>query len=434
MLGWEFPPFISGGLGTACYGPTKAMSRRGDRVLFVMPGATTAGFSATSTPDAASRVGVSRSDTGGVPQSSLSLPDLENVTFRSVGSTGMSAYGGPMPQQQTFSPNPPRGGGGRWSPYRPPAPQKDANPVDEVARFTTRAVRTALDEQAAGRRYDVVHAHDWTSLDAGRAIARHLRVPLVAHVHSTEFDRNGENADPRVIDAEAGGLAAADAIIAVSEYTAAMLRDRYGIDGNRIRVVHNAADATGDADAQPPASLGEGEPVVLFVGRLTRQKNPIGFIRAAAKVVEQMPRVRFVVAGSGELDVAARALVDQLGLEHHFLFAGFLNSEDVERLYAAADLLVMPSLSEPFGLVATEAMRRGVPVIAGRDGGLPEVAKSIVLADGWDEQDLADKVVQVLGDDELRQRLGRDGKVEVRQMRWSDAAEKVAEVYSRITR
>lgn len=419
MLGWEFPPFISGGLGAACYGLTRAMSRRGDRVLFVMPGPTSAGFSASmsSAPN---------NPYSAAPPGGMTLPDFDNVTFRGVGPTGMTAYGTILPKRSPLA-DPPHG---RWPAHRPADVAAPVSPLDEVARFTARAVATAEQERDGGHHFDVVHAHDWTTLAAGRAIAARLGVPLVAHVHSTEYDRAGELADPRVMDVEGNGLCAADAVIAVSEYTAEIIADRYGVEKDRLHVVHNAADADLGGTQSRPSALGIDEPIVLFVGRLTRQKNPLGFIHAAAKVVESEPRTRFVIAGSGDLDTAARGLVVQMGLENHFLFAGFLKSEDVQQLYAAADVLVLPSMSEPFGLAAVEAMRKDVPVITTRNSGVSEVAEHLLLIDSWDTDELASRILSVLTDETLRQSLGKGGGFEVRQMRWSDAAEKVAEVYA----
>ena len=381
-----------------------------------MPGPANAGFSAAPA-DTYNGAAAQRGE--------VTLDDVENVTFAGVGRRGMTAYGAAIETPKAA--DPPRG---RWPQRRPADVAQPVNPVEHADRFAALADELAEKEAAGGEAFDVVHAHDWTTLAAGRRVADRLGVPLVAHVHSTEHDRAGDRADARILAAESAGLAAADAVVAVSEFTASVLRDRYGLEN--VRVVHNAADED-PRFAEGPAVRVEGpEKVVLFAGRLVPQKNPLGFIRAAALVAKEEPGVRFVVAGEGEQANEMRRLAAELGIGGQVLFAGFLRGGDIAKLYDAADAFVMPSASEPFGMVGVEAMRRGVPTIVSRQSGVAEAVENVVSVDFWDDQALADGIVKLLRDGEAARAMADRAAIEVRQMRWSDAAEAVDAVYAEV--
>lgn len=412
MLGWEFPPFISGGLGTACYGLTKAMSRRGDQVLFVLPGPARIGFSAAYETHARSSP----------PEGGLHMPEFENVEFHGVGMHTTDPYARSAGSRQ-----------GKLS--HPPDVPQQRDIIIESRIFAERALELALLQRQCGKHFDVVHAHEWMTFEAGKIVARALRVPLIAHVHSTEYDRRaGEPPDEQIASAERDGLAAADAIIAVSRYTSGQIARHYGIDISRITVIHNALELDSRAAAPRPTLIGAQERVVLFVGRLTQQKGPEVFVRAAARVLAQEPAVRFVMAGTGEQFNQMRNLARQLEIDQHFLFTGFLRAEDIDALYRAGDVLVMPSVSEPFGLVSLEAMGRNVPVIVSNQSGAAEVLQHALKVDFWDLEDIATKILAVLRDPMLAEELSGRGSFEVRQMRWSDAAEAVAQLYDRLLR
>ena len=417
MLGWEFPPFISGGVGTACYGLTRAMSRRGDRVLFVLPGPKTVGFSAE-----------------GDGEGGMGLPELENVTFRPVGRRGVDAYGQAIarePAQETAPTSRSSMPRGRFAHGRRPDVAAPADPVEEARLFADKVDALIEAEVAAGRRFDVVHAHDWLTLDAGRRAAERLKVPLVAHVHSTEHDRNGERADPRVLAAEGQGLGAADAVLCVSGQTAGLVRDRYDVDAERVHIVHNGADADDGrpTPSRPPRVSGE-EQIVLFVGRLVEQKNPAVLIEAAVHVLAEHPATRFVFAGTGPLLDPLRRLTEERGVEGHVVFGGFVRGEDLEALYDAASALVLPSSREPFGLVGVEALARRVPVILDRHAGAAAAIENAEKVDCSDPAALASAIVDVLSDPQSAAARAERGAIEVREMRWCDAAEAVAEVYA----
>lgn len=425
MFGWEFPPHVTGGVGVALYGLTRAMSRRGDQVLFVMPKPGKSGFAAgDADPMQPDEPG---DDLG------LDLDGFENVGFRGVGQQAVGAYAsGAMPSAPTATPSRPTGG--RWPVMRRADVAAPADPSEHARDFTGPAVQLAEHAAAKGRKFDVVHAHDWLTFEAGHEAAAKLGVPFVAHVHSTEHDRAGELADPRVLAAEADGLRGADAVVCVSSFTADVVADRYGISRDRITVVHNAADSDERFAVERSVRLGGADRVVMFAGRLAKQKNPEGFVRAAAKVLEQEPGTRFVIAGAGPEAEPTRRLAESLGIVDQFLFAGHLRPDDVRQLFAAADVFVMPSASEPFGLVGLEAMRDGVPTIISRQSGLAGAVEHVIKIDFWDEAAMAEAILKVLGDDAYAEGLSKHGAFEVRRMRWQDAATEVARVYESVLR
>ncbi|MEX0886632.1 MAG: glycosyltransferase family 4 protein, partial [Phycisphaeraceae bacterium] len=286
---------------------------------------------------------------------------------------------------------------------------------------------------ARGESFDVLHAHDWMSFPAGLAAAGATGKPLVVHVHSTEFDRAGEAIDERIYDIERRGMHAAVRVIAVSHMTASIIEHRYGVPRSRIAIVHNGIDPT------PPATTGEAGPttvrladderLVLFLGRLTMQKGPQYFVEAAVRVLEKNPNVKFIMAGDGDradelVDLAARR-----GIGHRLLFAGFLRGEDVDRVFQTADVYVMPSVSEPVGLAALEAIRSDVPVIVSRNSGVAEVVKHALKVDPWNIEDLADKILAVLRHAPLASSLRRNAEIELRTLTWPDAARQCIDVY-----
>ena len=416
MLGWEFPPFISGGLGTACYGLTKAMSRRGDRVLFVLPGGgrTRPGFTAAH----AANNGGSQQQ----PAAPVHMPEFENVDFQSVDVKLSDPYERPQGGQQTWRQT--------FGHRRRPADLPEVRDLPaEANKYADKATDLAAVHVAAGRRFDVVHAHDWMTFPAAQAVAESLGIPFVAHVHSTEHDRAGPDADEGILAVEAAGLAAATRVVAVSEFTAGILASHYGVSREKMIVIHNALEPDNRLAPDRPVRIGAGERVVLFLGRITPQKGPEYFVKAARKVLEHEPNVRFVMAGSGEQATAIRQLVRGLGIEGHFLFTGFLRGGDVDAIYAAADVFVMPSVSEPFGIVSLEAMRREVPTIISKQSGAAGALEHALKVDFWDTDELASLIVSVLRDPTLAGELGERGSFEVRQMTWGDAAESVARVY-----
>jgi glycogen synthase len=394
MLGWEYPPRITGGLAVAAAGLVRGVRENGIDVLLLLPPA-----------GRAARRAVRRRE---------GLGALEIV----------------------HAPEPPRGSWAAVDPYAPapePRSKRRADSLygsgleESVARYASAAA-----ELARRRRFDVVHAHDWMTFPAGLAAKQVSGRPLVAHVHATERDRSGAAIhDSPASRIERRALPVADRVVAVSSYTAGVLREQYGVCADRIRVVHNAVDSGGSA---PPRRRRRGPPLVLFAGRVTGQKGPEQFVRAAALVAAEREDVRFVLAGTGDRLDAVRAEAAALGLSERIRFPGFVSRSALDRLYARADVFVMPSRSEPFGLAALEAMSRGAPAIVPRTSGVAEVVRHALRADFADVEELAAQILWVLELPSLRERLVASGGEEVRRLSWRAAGARCAEIYEELDR
>jgi glycosyltransferase involved in cell wall biosynthesis len=293
----------------------------------------------------------------------------------------------------------------------------------EVHRYAVLASELARDEQ-----FDVVHAHDWMTFPAAVAVAGLSRRPLIVHVHSTEFDRSGEHVNQMIYDIERKGMERADKVIAVSQYTRNIIISRYGISREKVEVVYNGVEQNVSAGLAESV-IGRDEKIVLFLGRITMQKGPEYFLAAAKKVLEVMDNVKFVMAGSGDLMHRAIELAAQLGIGHKVLFTGFLRGEDVRRIYRMADLYVMPSVSEPFGIAPLEALGNDVPVIISKQSGVSEVLRHALKVDFWDIDEMANKIIAVLKYSPLGVTLRQHGNFEVRKLRWQDSAAKCVQIY-----
>ena len=437
MLGWEFPPFISGGLGTACYGLTKAMSRQGIDVVFVLPRPVSSQFTTHVTlarPVAWSTI---RGSAG--PSKPCKSGELEHVTFRTI-----DAPLSPYQTQADYAQRLERLKGEGGSPEQITAGQRvgarqsrsilgggspgahyEGDLFAETQRYARLAVDIAHDEQ-----FDVVHAHDWMTYPAGLAVAAYSGKPLVVHIHSTEFDRSGENVNQQVYDIERAGLHGATRVIAVSQLTKNICITRYGVPAEKIGVVYNAVDSNGqNGRAPPPSPIAKRDKIVLFLGRITMQKGPEYFLTAARKVLDVYPGVKFIMAGGGDMARRIIELAAELGIGHRVLFAGFLRGQEVDRVFQMADLYVMPSVSEPFGIAPLEALAHDVPVIISKQSGVSEVLKHALKVDFWDINEMANKILAVLRHPSLSQTLRRNGGFEVQQLTWDKSAAQVAGIY-----
>lgn len=438
MLGWEFPPFISGGLGTACYGLTKAMSALGTDVLFVLPRPVAAPFSThvnMLSPHPGSPLAS--------PVTEFRLDEFENVTFRTIDAQISSPYQTPQTYKKVVAEvtkekrlvqdakaagaAAPQAQAPQQQPQQQTAPQPTyaGDLLGEVHRYANLA-----SEVAKGEQFDVVHAHDWMTFPAGMEAAAAKGAPLVVHVHSTEFDRSGSNVDQRIYDIERRGMHAAIKVIAVSHLTKAVICAQYGIDADKVEVVYNAIDNNGNGHFDSEAyKIHKEEKIVLFLGRMTMQKGPEYFLAAAKKVLEIVENVKFVMAGSGDLMRKTIDMAAAMGIGHKVLFTGFLQHKDVECVYKMADLYVMPSVSEPFGIAPLEAMSHDVPVLISKQSGVSEVLNHVLKVDFWDVDEMANKIVAVLNHPPLASMLREHGSFEVRKLSWADAAKRCVEIY-----
>ncbi len=482
MLGWEYPPHISGGLGTACEGLTTALARRGGiDIDFLVPqlyGEEQAphmhllGASGSdANQQAPARIGTP-SHGGALSQAIASEPALstdpilmaaietiERASSVRIGTIEVpamlkpyldtSAYlellraGGfdeaAVVQRAQELPSPPRDGSRRsehthllqedfWAPSVEPAMEVHYgwDLFAEVARYAAAAA-----QRVRGRKYDIVHAHDWMTFPAGIEIAARAKAPLITHVHSLEYDRAAEGADREIVAVEREGLERATRVIAVSYYTRGLINRIHGTPLDKISVVHNGVytRATVQAYTEQRESTG---PVVLFLGRVTFQKGPEYFVQAAARVLEHVPDAKFVMAGSGDMLPRMRALVESLGIEDAFRFPGFVRGADLERTFSTADVYVMPSVSEPFGIAPLEAMSYDRPVIVSKQSGVSEVLRNALKVDFWDVDKMASQIVALLELPELRRVIVERAREEIRHIHWDAAAEKLIPIYQSV--
>ena len=463
MLGWEFPPFISGGLGTACYGLTKALSDLGTEVLFVLPHGT-----ADQKLDRVHVLSAPRDkEKGGLPSAGAAadgreytywtIEGLEHVRLIPVGSPispylTEEEYREEREREERLKSSTVKEGAAAaeavanavsaGSPVN--LLQLDPNQPTSLGVFSTpgnyagdlfgevhRYARLVA-EIARREEFDVIHAHDWMTYPAGLSVAALSGKPLVAHIHSTEFDRSGTSVNQRVYDIERAGLHGAARVIAVSRMTRDIVTSRYGVPESKCRVVYNAITINGEALPHTASWIEQDDKIVLFLGRITMQKGPEYFLAAAKKVVEVMDNVKFVMAGSGDMIKRMIELAAAMGIGHRVTFTGFLRGDDVDRIFEKADLYVMPSVSEPFGLAPLEALTHDVPVLISKQSGVSEVLTHALKVDFWDINEMANKIIAVLRHPPLQKTLREHGAFEVRKFAWSDVAKQCVEVYEEV--
>jgi glycosyltransferase involved in cell wall biosynthesis len=312
----------------------------------------------------------------------------------------------------------------------PSAPTMKANThytgdlFSEVQRYAALAAEISRYEN-----FEVVHAHDWMTFPAGLAVAGIKGVPLVVHVHSTEFDRSGQHVDQRIYDIERRGMHGAIRVIAVSYLTKNIITQQYGVDPAKVEVVYNAIETASNGYDPEQYNIHKDEKIVLFLGRITMQKGPEYFLAAAKKVLEVMDNVKFVMAGSGDMIRRTIEMAAAMGIGHKVLFTGFLRGADVEKVFKMADLYVMPSVSEPFGIAPLEAMSHDVPVIISKQSGVSEVLNHALKVDFWDIDEMANKIIAVLRHPPLATTLRQHGSFEVSRLSWTDAARACVGVY-----
>ena len=420
MFGWEFPPHIAGGLGTACEGIVKGLAHNGVQTLFVMP-------HASGDEDQSATTIINASDEPVTHVSKMASDLSEMVKFEYVDSN-IVPYVDPeeyfeaiekmkkehlentvigFGQKFTFS--------GKYG----------ANLLEEVSRYALVGGSIAVRHKDE---FDIIHAHDWLTYLAGIAAKELTGKPLVVHVHATSYDRGTDDmVDTRVLDIETRGMQAADRVITVSDLTRNIVVNRYGIDPAKVVTVHNAVDFSGREDIK--VERGIKDKVVTFLGRITFQKGPEYFIEAAAKVLKRTRNVHFVMAGSGDMMNRCIKHVAKLGISDRFHFTGFLRGADVQKMFAMSDVYIMPSVSEPFGISPLEAMRSNVPSVISKQSGAAEVLKYAFKVDFWDVDALADDIYALLQYPALADFASRKGFDEVNRLKWNEAAAKMKTIY-----
>ena len=412
MFGWEFPPHILGGLGTASYGLTKGMFNNGDMdITFVIPkpyGDEEKGFAriigACNTPVAWRDVNWDyvQSRIGNVmdPQLYFDLRDhiYADFNYMKLNDLGCIDFSGRYPD----------------------------NILEEINNYSIVAgvIARTVD-------FDIIHSHDWLTYPAGIHAKNVTGKPLVIHVHASEFDRSRGKPNPTVFAIEKDGMMNADHIITVSELTRRTVIDKYGIDPAKVTTVHNAVIPLSD-ELLNLKKRDSKDKVITFLGRITMQKGPEYFVEAAAKVLQKNKNVRFVMAGGGDMEEAMIKLAAKRGIADRFHFTGFLRGKEVYQMFRDSDVYVMPSVSEPFGISPLEAMEMGVPSIISKQSGCAEILENVIKTDYWDIDAMADAMHALISYPALHNSLRNRGIEEIHGITWEKAGKKVIDIYKDI--
>lgn len=410
MLTWEFPPRITGGLSLACYGIVKALLKKGVEIDLILPVKEEVYFPLRKEEDA-DKLPVAS------PGGEVVHEEFKRKVFKWLEELP-SAYKNRRLELR------------EWIFKKKISIDKMLNDLlqilhdgmlfDDVREWTISAI-----EIARHLEFDIIHAHDWLAYPAGMIIKKFSQKPLVAHVHATEFDRAGGPGERRIHDIEYMGLQLADRIVCVSNHTAREIEKTYLVDPSKIRVVHNAFVMEKIKEKRRLFK----EPTVVFVGRITLQKGPDYFIEIARKVLDKTKNVRFIMAGRGDMERLVMERVASWGLGTKFLFSGFLSREEVARLFSSADIFVMPSVSEPFGIAALEAMSMGAIAIVAKNSGVAEITKYTYKVDFWDIDKMAEIILDLINHPEKMEELSRKSMEEASSLRWENQVEKLLSVY-----
>lgn len=389
MFGWELPPFNSGGLGVACYGLSKALSKNID-IVFVLP---------------------KKMD---VNADFLKLKFATNIRIELIDS--------PLRPYMTAT---------EYEMLEHDETLYGSNLMEEVARYAREARKIAQKEK-----FDIIHAHDWLSFPAGMAAKAVSGKPLVVQLHSTEYDRcGGQNLNESVYSIEKRGMDMADKVIGVSNLTKNIIEKHYHIPSEKVVAIHNRINA----DEYNPPSDGtifqikkDGKKIVLFAGRITLQKGPDYFLKVAKRVLEYDKNVLFIMAGSGDMEFKMMENAAVMGISDKVLFTGFLRGQELSYIFKMADVYVMPSVSEPFGIAALEAIVHGTPVIVSKQSGVSEVVQNALKVDFWDIDEMTNKILSVLKHPSLKETLQSNGREEVGVFSWDQAANECMDLYNRL--
>ncbi len=418
MFGWEFPPHISGGLGTACYGLTKALAAQNVDIIFVVPKAYGDEEQSEMQIVGANNVpvGIKRfnfkdvlKELSYVELGSNIIPYVNEEEYYNIINKKIDTENFVSQTNETgcltFN-----GGYG-------------SSLIQEVSNYAVvaKSVVSQFD-------FDIIHAHDWLTYPAAIAAKEQSGKPMIVHVHATEFDRSGEHVNQYVYDIERAGMHAADKVITVSNLTRNIVINRYGVNPDKVVTVYNAVDMVDESEGIH-FEKGFDDKIVTFLGRITFQKGPEYFIEAAYKVLQRTQNVKFVMAGSGDMLEKMIHRAAELGISSKFYFTGFLKGDDVVKMLNISDVYVMPSVSEPFGISPLEAMRSNVPVIISKQSGVSEILKHAIKVDFWDIDAMADAIYGILKYNGLHAMFKEHAKKEVDSLKWDNAAQKVKELY-----
>lgn len=419
MFGWEFPPHISGGLGTACYGLSRGLSTIDDvEIIFVVP-------KAYGDEDQNKLKLIAAGD---VPVTSR-LKILKELK-KSLKYIEVESKLVPYTDPEDFWKHTSVSGEKFHDVIKTNSEGKikfsgkyDADLFEEISNYALTANLIAQDNE-----FDIIHAHDWLCYPAGIAAKEVSGKPLVIHVHATDFDRSGGNVNPNVFAIERKGMEAADKIITVSNLTRNIVIEKYGISPEKVVTVYNAVEPL-QQKREFKYKKGFNEKIVTFLGRITLQKGPEYFVEAANKVLEKMDNVRFVMAGSGDMMNKMIKRTAELGITNKFHFTGFLKGDEVFEMLNMSDVYIMPSVSEPFGISPLEAMQSNVPVIISHQSGVAEILTHAKKVDFWDVDAMADAIHGIISYPALSKMFIKHGKKEAANLKWEDSAKNVHSIY-----
>lgn len=414
MFGWEFPPHISGGLGTACYGLTKALYNKEVEIIFVVPKAFGDEDNSQIRLLAANQVvnTLSKQESEKIDQK-VSYIQINSKILPYIGEQDYYKilHSNSKTQSSTEVKFDFKGGYGE-------------NLLEEVERYAFVAASIAKQNT-----FDVIHAHDWLCYKAGVIAKQISNKPLIVHVHATEYDRSGENINQDVYRVEKYGMDNADKIVAVSDFTRNIIINKYHQSPDKVITIHNGVEQN---NSKEYANKAKNKKIVSFIGRITFQKGPDYFIEAAEKVLKKDKNFLFIMAGKGDMLNKMVALVAKKRISKNFLFTGFLKGEEVNQLLSQSDIFIMPSVSEPFGIAPLEAMQNSVPTIISKQSGVSEVLRNTIKVDFWDTDAIANAIYAIGNYKTLANKLSVEGKTEAINTTWAKAAEKLVELYSQL--
>lgn len=407
MFGWEYAPLIAGGLGVVCRALTTSLVREyNTEITYVLP-RLPEGFR--------SKINVEKDK---IWFENASLSDEDVMRIIDVESGMSSPYRGLDDNTFAHLRN--------WASKKTnEGPIYGANLLQEVQLYAQ-----AARDIARKANFDLIHSHDWMTAPAAMAAKQETGKPMVMHIHATEYERTLGNPNPHIFATELAGMEAADKIIAVSEATKQRIVANYGVEPEKIVVVHNALERIESKYGPIAKSVYNDDKIVLFLARLTAMKGAPYLLQAAAKVVKVLPKTKFLFVGSGEL---LEELIEQsveLGIGNKVTFTGFLPHDQVDRVYRYADVFVMPSVAEPFGLTPLEAIKNGTPVIISKQSGVSEVLQNVLKVDFWDVDEMANKLIAVLKYGVLAEELTNNSKRDLENLSWSEQSKKIIDVYS----
>jgi glycosyltransferase involved in cell wall biosynthesis len=405
MLGWEFPPINSGGLGVASSLIAKYLAQQNSEIQldFVIP---------TFIYDQLKHEHKPKN------YRMVKLEAVDNLTVCRI----ESALNSPYLNQKSYSELYGKiiaGKSGAQKLY-------GANLLHEIHRFAHEVAQFVR-----GKNYDLIHAHDWITFEAGLKAKKISGAKMIAHVHATEIDRTAGNFNPEIFAIEKNGLEKSDHIVSVSDHTKQILESHYEIPSEKITAVHNGID---ELKPEKNFNLEEKDKLVLFLGRVTVQKGPDYFLEVAKKVVEQDPNIKFVLGGEGDMLPLILSRIIAYGLSNNVFCAGFLNEEQKKQAFKRTALYMMPSVSEPFGLSAIEAINENIPTIICKQSGAAEVIKNAFKADFWDIERMAQQVLATINYPAIGSTMVPNAKRELRRFTWFNQTQKIAQVYRSLLR